>query len=51
MKLFLRIEYDIASHVHVEQLNCIAINFELKLKNSSGFEFDLKSKEILEIFI
>jgi hypothetical protein len=46
MKLFLRIEYDIWSHFHVEQLNWIATNFESKLKDDSGFEFDLKSKEI-----
>jgi hypothetical protein len=37
MKLFLRIEYDIGSHVHVEQLNWITTDFELKFKNHSGF--------------
>jgi hypothetical protein len=46
MKLFVRVEYDIWSHFYVEQLNWIATNFELKFKNSSGFEIDLKSKEI-----
>jgi hypothetical protein len=40
---FLRVEYNIWNNFHGEQLNWIATDLEVKFKNSSGFEFDLKS--------
>jgi hypothetical protein len=48
MIFFQEIHYIIWSNVYVDHMDWIASDFELKIKNRSGLEFDLNSIEFLE---